>query len=76
MLSVILSLFPSLRAEAKTRNGFNTEFPSGCMFYNGLHDADCLTTIWLEVGCRRDGFNFPLNMSHLHNQLVESIDLR
>lgn len=40
-----------------------SEFPSGCVAYNGPYSVACLNEIWTSAGCLSEGTEFPAKLS-------------
>jgi len=39
------------------------EFPPGCISYLGPHTLECYKSIFLEVGCIENGYDWPDNLT-------------
>lgn len=35
------------------------DLPTTCPLFNGPHTIDCLNTVWIEVGCIKEGQKYP-----------------
>ncbi|XP_078487533.1 uncharacterized protein LOC144745378 [Ciona intestinalis] len=57
--------FETLRIEAdggdkdKGLECYGLVYPENCDSYHGPHSIGCLTTIWIEVGCKVEGLKYP-----------------
>jgi len=53
-----------------------SEFPQGCKSYYGPHTMECYETIWTDVGCVEEGFNYTPNTSMLSIEALKNLNLR
>ena len=53
-----------------------SEFPEGCTSYQGPHSLRCLSVLWEQSGCIKEGYHVPTNMSHLQKERVDQMNLR
>ena len=51
-------------------------FPEGCKSYYGIHGVDCLESIWLALGCTKEGRKYPFKLSEIQLAKISSWDLR
>uniref|UniRef100_F6RY93 Uncharacterized protein n=2 Tax=Ciona intestinalis TaxID=7719 RepID=F6RY93_CIOIN len=51
-------------------------FPENCVSYYGLHDLECLITIWEEVDCKVMGWRYPGNLTVSDADALRSSNLR
>ena len=38
-------------------------FPNGCQTYEGTHLPLCLESMWLDIGCLKEGYNWPVHLT-------------
>jgi len=53
-----------------------SEFPNGCVTYNGHHSLSCYKTIFEEVGCFTEGFDWPDKLTLAELSLLSDKNLR
>ena len=51
-------------------------FPEGCKSYKGPHNEDCYRTIWLEVGCLKEGYGYPSRLTLSAATKLKDLNLR
>ena len=67
----------SFRENINFREVFNfIEFPEGCETFNGPNPLECYDSLWLEVGCLKDGFAYPHNREELGQKDLDLLDLK
>jgi len=52
-----------------------TEFPVHCMQYRGPHSLVCYTFLWEDVGCLREGWHDPGNVTQRQNATLQALNL-
>ena len=53
----------------------SSDLPDGCIHVRGPHSLDCLTSVWLSVGCLQEGYSFPENMTESSTQRLADMML-
>ena len=51
-------------------------FPRFCRTFNQSHEPSCLETIWLNVGCLRDGLGEPFKRSQAERERLGGLTLK
>ena len=54
---------------------FFVEFPSGCHQYKGHNRVACYVSIWNTVGCLKEGYNFPRNLTRRQKAAFHQLNL-
>jgi len=53
-----------------------SEFPLGCVSFEGPHTVDCLNAVWIAAGCLEDGSGFPGNVDFEENDTLLNTNLK
>ena len=52
-----------------------SEFPTYCNSSSGPHSLDCYVSVWLEMGCIRDGVDGPDALTQAETKALEDLTL-
>ena len=52
------------------------EFPGKCIAFWGSHSMECVTGMWLELGCLREGLYYPENLDPNQLEIVLNFNLK